>query len=162
MKSACKTRGFTLLELVLVMVIICTALAMASPSLRGWSRGSALRDAGNQLLAITRWAHTQAVATAQVHRLSIDSGAGKYVVKVQEGEEFVGAGSEFGRDFALPAGYRIDAKDAGGQAIEHVDFFPTGRTEAARIRITSSDGSQIELQCQGPTEAFQLAQELSQ
>jgi prepilin-type N-terminal cleavage/methylation domain-containing protein len=33
-------RGFTLLELVLVMVIVCVALAMVAPSLAGWNQGS--------------------------------------------------------------------------------------------------------------------------
>jgi prepilin-type N-terminal cleavage/methylation domain-containing protein len=36
------SRGFTLLELVVVMMIIATVLAMAAPSLRGWHKGAML------------------------------------------------------------------------------------------------------------------------
>ena len=57
--------AFTLLELVLVLVVLSTALAVAAPSMRGWSKGSTLRDAGDQFLAVARWARSQAVAGAK-------------------------------------------------------------------------------------------------
>ena len=50
MKRPPRQSGFTLLELILVMVIICTALALAAPSLNGWARGSKMRDAVSTMI----------------------------------------------------------------------------------------------------------------
>src|SRR5688500_9566548 len=122
--------GFTLLELVLVLVIISTALAMAAPALRGWSKGARLRDAGDQFLAVARWARSQAVSNSRVYRLNVDANAGRYWVTVQDGTEFVSTGSDFGQVFALPSGFGISMNEATAQqSLKAVDFFPTGRTQ---------------------------------
>ena len=44
-----------------MLIILCVALAVTAPSLSGWNRGSKSRDAGEQFLALTRWARTQAL-----------------------------------------------------------------------------------------------------
>src|SRR4051812_41387822 len=93
--------AFTLIELVLVLVIISTAMAIAAPSLGGWNRGSKLRDAGDQFLAVARYARTQALANAQTYRLNIDPAGGRYWLTAQEGQGFVNLGNEFGRMFSL-------------------------------------------------------------
>ncbi len=54
-------RGFTLLELVLVLLLLCICVATAAPSLRGFWHGSRIKDAGDQIMAITRWSRTQAI-----------------------------------------------------------------------------------------------------
>src|SRR5207244_2945716 len=120
--------AFTLLELILVMVIICTALAMAAPSLNGWARGSKMRDAVDQFVALTQFARTQAVSTATVHRLQVDGGARTYYVLVQDGEQFVPLNTEMGRQFPLPDEFSLKATDATGQNRDFIDFYPTGRT----------------------------------
>ena len=151
--------AFTLLELVLVLVIIATALAMAAPSLRGWSRSSRLRDAGNQFLAVARWARAQAVANSQVYRLNVDQNTGRYWVTVQEGLEFLPTGSDFGQVFSVPDGFgiaRTDAQSQPGAGV--VDFFPTGRTQPATVRITSDDGYAVDIVCPTPDEGFALVQ----
>src|SRR3954464_4283125 len=81
-------RAFTLIELILVLLIIGTVLAMASPSLRGWSRGSKIRDAGEQFLSVARYGRAQAVADARMYRLQVDAKSGTYQLLVQDGEQF--------------------------------------------------------------------------
>ncbi|MDB4966667.1 MAG: hypothetical protein JWN44_2356, partial [Myxococcales bacterium] len=58
--------AFTLLELVLVMLVITIAIAVVAPTLRGWSRGSHLRDTAEQFVTLTRLARTQAASSAQL------------------------------------------------------------------------------------------------
>ena len=45
----------------------------------GWGRGSRLRDAGDQVLALTRWARAQAIASSTVHRLNVDPQTGRAI-----------------------------------------------------------------------------------
>ncbi len=162
-------RGFTLLELVLVLAIIGTVLAMAAPSLRGWSQGSRLRDAADGFVAITRLARTQAVATCQPHRICIDPATCQYHLLVQQGQEFVPVASSLGGPFDLPDAYRIEltagptaAGAAWGAATSPqsggtcIDFSPTGRTQPARVRIISDQGEMIEIECASPAEMFEV------
>jgi type II secretion system protein H len=148
--------GFTLLELILVMVIICTALALAAPSLNGWSRGSKMRDAVDQFVALTQFARTQAISTATVHRLQIDGAARAYYVLIQEGDQFVPLNTEMGREFSLPTDFSLKMTDDTGQNRDFVDFYPTGRTEPTTVLITGPDGDAKTIQCPSPTEAFRL------
>src|SRR4051812_2843876 len=104
MKMRAKNFGFTLLELVLVMMIIATVLAAAAPRLTGWSRGTKLRDAGDQFLSLTKYARTQAIADCRVYRLNVDAGQGAYWLTIQQGQQFANLGSDFGRIFLVPDG----------------------------------------------------------
>lgn len=155
MKSRARSSAFTLLELVLVLVIIGTALGMAAPSLRGWSRGSRLRDTADQFLALTRLARSQAVASCQVHRLCLSS-SGQYQLLVQHGEEFVPIASSFGDVFMLPEGYRIQLRVLTEGSENCIDFYPTGRTQPAHVLIISDQEETIELACTTPSEMFRL------
>jgi type II secretion system protein H len=147
--------AFTLLELILVMVIISIALALASPSLSNWSRGGKLRDARDQFLALTRYARTQAAAEGRVFRLNVDAQAGRYWLTAASGADFVAPGTEFGRVFTLPEGFKIELTD-GAKPLEFIDFFPTGRTQPAHVRFISDEQQPhtLELECPSPAEGF--------
>ena len=168
MRTQTSHRGFTLLELVLVLVIICTALAIAAPSLRGWSHGTYLRNAADEFVAVTRYARTQAVATGQLHRLTVESG--QYQVTVQRGEEFVPVASDLGHAL-LPEGFAIELTSSGQTADNgnssgigknnsnsgtSIDFFPTGRTQPAKVSIRSGQGDVLEIECAAPSESFRV------
>jgi prepilin-type N-terminal cleavage/methylation domain-containing protein len=140
------SRGFTLLELILVMVILCTALAITAPSLRGWSHGARLRDSAEQFLAAARYAHTQAIA---------ENGA--YWITIQDGEQFVNVGSDFGRVFTVSEGVRmqVTAPDSPGP-VEFIEFYPSGRSMPALARF-SDEVASIDVECRSPAEGFRLA-----
>ena len=61
-----KVRGFTLLELILVMVILSTVLAMAAPSLSGFFGSRQTHDTAAQILALTQLARSQAISEGVV------------------------------------------------------------------------------------------------
>ncbi len=123
--------AFTLLELILVMVIVCIVLAMAAPALNNWNRASHQRDAADQILALTRYARTQAIADATAYRFNLDTQTNQYWLTRLNGQQFVALGNSFGQKFTAPDNSHLDLMSAQGQAIDHVDFFSTGRTQPA-------------------------------
>ena len=162
-------RAFTLFELVLVMVILCIAMAVAAPSLRGWSHGARLRDSADQFLAAARFAHTKAIADCKTYRLYIDSRAGTYWVTVQDGLQFVNVGSDFGRVFEVAEGVTMQvttgaANPAGANAgtnAEYIEFYPSGRSMPAVARF-SDDMASIDVTCRSPAEGFRIDRNASQ
>jgi type II secretion system protein H len=154
--------AFTLLELVLVLVIIGGILAMAAPSLSGWNRGSKLRDAGDQFLAVTRYARATAVTQAQLHRLNVDPATGTYWLTSQQGQTWIPAQSTWGQQFTIPAGFAIEMTDPQGRRLDSIDFYPNGRTQPARIQIGSANFGVVGIECTLAGEGFHLASSQNQ
>ncbi|HEV8292842.1 MAG TPA: GspH/FimT family pseudopilin [Tepidisphaeraceae bacterium] len=145
--------AFTLMELVLVLLILTIAMAIAAPSLRNFWKGNRVKDAGEQLAYITRLARTQAISDGAVYRLGIDANGAGYALYVQQAEGFVLIPTN---NFALPEETRLEVTKADGSAVDHIDFFPNGRTEPASIRLSAAGYNDIVLTCPSPTETFSL------
>ena len=150
-------RGFTLLELIVVLALVSMLLGLAAPSLRGFFASRQTADAAAQMLALTQLAGSRAAARGDVYRLNIDLETNTYWLTVQEEGEFVDLGSEFGRHFRFPEGTTVRVEMlSGGEPIPYVDFYPTGRTEEAVIELTGRQGEVYQVVCESATEAFRI------
>lgn len=158
--SARGSSGLTLLELVLVMVIICAALAMASPSLRGFFGSREALDTAARMAALTRYARAQAAAEGRVYRFHLDAADGRYWLTAQSCGAFEALPSEFGRVFRIPEGTAAawEAPEAGVRD-GFVSFYPDGRGQTADIRISGRQGRTVRLVCESPAEAFRVVDE---
>jgi type II secretion system protein H len=158
MKRRATHSGFTLLELVLVMVIMATAMAVAAPSIRGWSRGSDLRNIADRFLTLARLARTNAITKGRIYRIEMDTDTQKFQLKVLNGEAWENE-PRFPEAFALPEGGRIQYTarlDAYQPELEGpvIDYYPTGRTRAGKVIFSDGKGYVIELLCNSPTEDY--------
>ncbi len=63
----CRSRGFTLLEILLVLAVMVAAVAVALPNLRSSFREQRLQKAGEQIRAEWTRARVQAIKTGQTH-----------------------------------------------------------------------------------------------
>ncbi|HEV2296165.1 MAG TPA: GspH/FimT family pseudopilin [Tepidisphaeraceae bacterium] len=148
-------RAFTLIELLLVLVVLSAALGIAAPAISGWGRGARLRDAGDDFLATANWARAQAIATSRVHRLNLDTQAGRYWVTAQQGLEFVPLDVDFARESLAPMNVTITMTDLQSRSVETISFDPTGRTSPRIVRL-ADDRGQVTIICQTPAEGFRL------
>jgi len=153
--------GFTLLELILVMVIISTVLAMAAPSLRGFFSSRKTHDAAANILSLIRFARSQAISEGRTYRLNFDQGRGIYwLTSNREGGAFSGLNSEFGREFLLPDDTTIElekADDKNGTG-KYITFFPQGMAENGTITLTDRRGDVIEIMSPSPAEAYRIVE----
>jgi Tfp pilus assembly protein FimT len=142
------------------MVLLTVVLAMAVPSLRGFAAGSRSRDAASQLVSMAQWAKARAAADSRVYRLNSDGGT--YWFTMQDGDDFIPTGTDFGRVFALPPEMRVElastdfnaASGGGGGAI---DFHPDGRTDTVRLRlINDKTGAVTTIAAPSPAEPFRI------
>jgi len=150
-------RGFTLLELILVLVLISAVLALAAPSLRRFARGRETTDAASHLLALTHLARSQAVAQAQVWRLNIDPEAATYWLTVQQAGAFVQPQREYGRLFRFPAdvSVTVDGSETS-DGMPYVQFYPDGRSDPATIELADPDGKALQVACPTLSERFRI------
>lgn len=73
-----RTRGFTLIELIVVMALLATVLAVAAPSLSRFFRSRTLDSEARRFIALTRYAQSRAVAEGIPMLLWIDTDRGAY------------------------------------------------------------------------------------
>lgn len=150
--------AFTLLELILVMLIICTILAIASPSLRGFFASRESKDAAEQVVALTKLAHSLAVTEGRPYRLNLDINEGQYWLTVQDGGVYRNLGTEQGRIFSLPRDALMATQGLPTvQGASYIEFDPTGRCQAGRIQIVDRRGDTITILCPTPTEHYFIA-----
>jgi type II secretion system protein H len=146
--------AFTLIELVLVMFVLTITLSVVAPSLRGWSKGGKLRDAGDQFLAATRFARSAAVSTASMHQLQVDASQERYMIVRLDGEYTAAAAGEFSREVVLPTGVRMQVSRLDGSGSSTIEFYPNGRTTPVQVRLISDWGDFIELSAITAAEPF--------
>ena len=160
-------RGFTLIELILVMIVISIVLALATPTLSGWGKGQKLRNAADGFIAATGFARGQAVTTASPYAVEIDPGANTYVVQsVDAGGVRTPAAGEHGRVTELPESFTIKLVSGGEVAATSgkaqpksggtgvLVFYPDARGTPAVIEITSPTGEVARIASDSPAEPF--------
>lgn len=105
-------RGFTLIELVLVMLIVVIAIGVVAPSLSGFLSGRKTVNAVNQILSLARHGRSQALAEGKVYRLNIDTRSNEYWLEIQDGGLYSELSNEHGQRHKLPDGmtatWRVD------------------------------------------------------
>lgn len=150
-----RCQAFTLLELILVMVILSTVLAMAAPSLRGFFASRQMQDAAAQILTLTQLARSQAVCEGTGYRLNMDVEHGQYWLTSWRSGAFEKLKTEFGQVFTLPRDtvMQLDGVEQdGGETF--VSFSPQGTNTAARIRLVDRRGQIVDVMCPAATESF--------
>lgn len=146
--------GFTLVELLVVIVLMTVLATMALPRLAGASGAAQLRTAAGQLLTTGRYARNYAVTHRTICRLVVDGQGGRYELLRQsdprnEPNEFSplrwGIGKAVG--LAKPIRFeqiRIEPRNRAGDRAprrgQYIQFDPGGQADAAVLIVT--DGRQ--------------------
>ena len=120
--------GYTLLELLAVLVILALVAGIAAPRLADMARPAVTGDAA-ALAASLRFARQQAVFAGRESVLMLDIEAGTWSID----------GAPAGRlNRSVHASITTDADEAG-RAHAAVRFYPDGRSSGARIALAAGD-----------------------
>ncbi len=155
------TSGYTLLELVLVLAILATAIAALAPSLSGFAAGRKAEETARQFVSLTRWARSQAVAEGVTYQLVIDANGGRWWLTVQEAdsEAFEDVPGPFGRVYSAPEGVEIRPEMPLINGQQAIIFEPNGRNDIATIRFVGPHNNEVTVACHAPVEDFRILTE---
>lgn len=92
--------GFTLIELMVVIVLVAIMTATILPAMKGTYEDALLRSTARRLVDVFSLANSHAIAINQVHRVRLDRKNGRYFIEraPREGEK----GSGFVREREVP------------------------------------------------------------
>jgi type II secretion system protein H len=160
--------GFTLVELMVVIVIIGIMTAMMIPEMKGTFQDALLRSTSRELINVFDLAYSRAVSLNQLRRVHLDEKTGRYLVEKQvteNGQEnFVPVddvpGSKGELDpritvefFHQPGEISPEAGTAGeasnsGNELDGtaISFYPDGTADAGDILLRDRDGFRLRLQ----------------
>ena len=145
-------RGFTLIELILVMALLAIAASLSAPRMAAFFRGRSLDQEARRLLSLSHYGASRAVAEGVPVRLWIDAAGGAYGLEVESG---YGRGGESVMEFAVDRDLTLEVltpdevlpyEDTGGMnpAVVRRDgilFLPDGLIDPASTpRITVRQG----------------------
>ncbi len=126
--------GFSLLELVVVLLLLGLASVLVAPSFTGGLSGLQLETSTRDVITLMRHARSQAIAKQQVFRVVLgeeDPLSVKYFLTNDFGEPI--------KEQELPKGFQFQV--AGEQRLPlTVSFYPNGRSTGALFGIKNSAG----------------------
>ncbi len=129
MAGRAQQRGFTLLELLVVLVIGVLFVSLVPPLLSGLSGATELRSAARQLAAGLRNARNQAITRQQEAVLTLDLAQRRFGVTGDP------------REIALPDGLALRLYTAQSELLDgttgSIRFFPDGSSTGGHIAVSS-------------------------
>ena len=173
--------GFTLMELMVVLVLIGIMTAMILPEMRGTYEEAVLSATGRRLANALGVAYSQSVTAQRAHRLRIDSAAHRYLIEKRElrdaGNGFVPARDLPGGEGALDARISIQVRKPGEDLSESTEasspmgsteaesfdsgadaivFYPDGTADAREIQLEDRDGFRLAVRINPVTARVQI------
>jgi prepilin-type N-terminal cleavage/methylation domain-containing protein len=140
MKSA-GDRGFTLLELLIVVLLLALVLAVSYPSLSRGSDSIRLRSTGRDVLNAFRYAREKAVTEQIGMKITIDR-AKQTLVMTND----LGDGS---RTYTMPDTIKLHRIALGGSDLQEgpisVRFLPNGSSDRVEVTLKSSSDAVLRI-----------------
>jgi type II secretion system protein H len=130
--------GFTLLEVVVVLVLLGLAAALVIPSFTAGLRGLELETAGRDLITRMKQARTDALNQQTVFRvvLSDDSvEAARYALVDEYGRPL--------KAYELPADVSVEVQE--GELPLTISFYPNGRSSGGWFDLRSEGGRKLKI-----------------
>lgn len=130
-------RGFSLLELLLVVAIAGLLAVVVLPSLPGTLESARLRGSAGEVRATFTLARTLAVSESRNRSVTFDLGSGEYGI---DGDA---------RKWLLPEKIRLASVRLGDATAERgvvrVRFYPDGSADEAEVEVASRGGGKLQV-----------------
>jgi general secretion pathway protein H len=157
-------KGFTLIELVVVLVILGVMATVAFPRLEGFFPNGYLRGSARRLVGMIRHAQSQAALSGKEYRLYYDLDKDKYWI-VRKGKEGLDGedADEAGRGYLLE-GVRFQSiiTQGKGRIVEGMAsswFSPRGWVEETTIYLENKEGEELSILIKGPAGRVRILEE---
>ena len=162
-------RGFTLIELMVVVVLIGILTAMIIPEMKGTYGDALLRSTSRDLVNVFNLAYSRAVTLNQTHRVRLPQASGRFMTEArtsggQGPEEFLpvrdlpGSQGELDTRISVaihrpetspePVGEAISSGPSGGlsaQTADAIAFYPDGTADSAEVELRDRQGFRLAL-----------------
>src|SRR6266850_395289 len=163
-----RSSGFTLIELMVVIILIGIMTALIIPEMRGTYEDALLRSTGRKLVDVFNQANSHAITINQLHRVRLDAKKGGYVIErtVHEGErgngfvparEIPAAEGEIHNHISVEIHKSDQETELSGDTTartssdDSISFYADGTADSAEILLRDRDGFRLVLRINATT-----------
>jgi general secretion pathway protein H len=134
-----KNKGFSLIEIVIVLIIISLSISLVTPSLARFSKMIELKTAAKKVSGILRYYRSEAIQQGKVHQVLFDLNLREVrVLSLEPTEEKV-----LKNKYPLPAGIQIKEmyipSSENPADFPAIEFYPSGGSNGGSILLDSQD-----------------------
>jgi type II secretion system protein H len=151
-------RGFTLMELIIVLTILGIMSAAVVPVFRGTLATVQADHAVRDLVATIKYAQERAVADTKEYRLYLDPKNNQYWLMRLSGineknkKQFEPLDERFGEPMDLPDRFPLDkvtARKDKDNKQSYIAFYPNGACSKATITLRKEGGKPVKIETEG-------------
>ena len=128
-RSGSRSRGFTLVELIVVLVIVSMLLALVGTSISRSVSGAEMRTAARKVAASLRYTRTRAILSKSEQVFIVDTDARTFQAADREAE-------------ALPEGMNVELNTARSELTSEtaggIRFYPDGGSTGGNVRLEAN------------------------
>jgi type II secretory pathway component PulJ len=132
-------KGFSLLELIVILMLVALAAGVVMPSFSRGLRGLEMLTAGRDLMTRMRHARSQAIAKQKIFRIILrkeeDETVPDYYVFADEFEQQI-------RKFDLPEGVSVQAEQ---EFPVRINFYANGRSSGGLFALKRETGREMRI-----------------
>jgi general secretion pathway protein H len=141
------SKGFTMVELVVVLLIITLSAALVTPALSRFSKTIELKAAAKKVSGILRYYRSEAVYKGTVFQVLFNSETKEVRVQSirsdEKGEEETKEEKTLTKSYILPEGIQIKEVDAPSPQfpadLPAIEFYPNGGSNGGVILLDTQD-----------------------
>lgn len=138
--------GFTLIEVLLVVLLLGILLGIATPRMASSFSGMQLSTGSKDMIALARYAWQRAVLDEICYRINFDKANGKYWLTYQkelltDPEKFQHISGSLGKIYNLPEKVKILKIIHPADDFPYITFYPDGTADETRIYLKNDKGT---------------------
>jgi general secretion pathway protein H len=140
-----RNKGFSLIELMVVLILIGLSVSLVVPSLSRFSKTIELKTAAKKISEILRYCRSEAVNKGLVYQVFFDSDLREVRVQSMEEnrEDEQSGGKGYQKTYSLPVGIQIGEMDIPSpqysSGLPAIEFYPNGGSNGGSFLVNTQD-----------------------
>jgi prepilin-type N-terminal cleavage/methylation domain-containing protein len=149
-----RARGFTLIELMVVLALISIMSAVIVGEMGGTFHDALLRSTGRRLMSVFSLASSRAISLDRMHQVRFDRASGRYAVETRGRGGFVPVEAVGGAEGAIDSHIVLRLRGEGLR--DAIAFYPDGTADEREIELRDPEGFGLALRINPVTSRVQL------